>query len=42
MTAAEQAASGCRIGAGGDYPAPILDHAKERAAALAMLEAVRK
>ncbi len=42
MTPEEQAAAGCRIGVGGDYPAPILDHAREKAAALEMLEAVRK
>ncbi len=40
MTAAEQAASGCRIGR--DYPAPILDHAREKAVALEMFAAVRK
>jgi deoxyribodipyrimidine photo-lyase len=33
MTAAEQRAAGCRIGA--DYPAPIVDHARERERALA-------
>lgn len=36
MTGAEQARAGCRIGA--DYPLPIVDHAAERRAALAMLE----
>ncbi|MET0619808.1 MAG: FAD-binding domain-containing protein, partial [Thermoanaerobaculia bacterium] len=38
MTDAEQRASGCRIGRGGDYPAPIVDHAVERRAALAMFD----
>ena len=40
MTADEQKAAGCRIGT--DYPAPIVDHAKERAAALAGYERLRK
>ncbi len=40
MTAAEQAASGCRIGA--DYPGPILDHAAEKARALEMFAGLRK
>ena len=40
MTAAEQAASRCRIGV--DYPAPIVDHAREKAVALAMFEGIRK
>ena len=35
MTAEEQRAAGCRIGE--DYPAPIVDHAREREVALAML-----
>jgi deoxyribodipyrimidine photo-lyase len=35
MTADEQKAARCRIGA--DYPAPIVDHAREREVALAML-----
>jgi deoxyribodipyrimidine photo-lyase len=34
MSAAEQARSGCRIGA--DYPAPIVDHAIERARTLVL------
>ncbi len=34
MSAAEQAAAGCRIGI--DYPAPIVDHAEARARALAV------
>jgi deoxyribodipyrimidine photo-lyase len=34
MSAAAQAASGCRIGV--DYPAPIVDHAEARARALAV------
>ena len=40
MTAQEQADSGCRIGA--DYPAPIVDHAREKETALAMFETFRK
>ena len=40
LTAAEQAAAGCRIGV--DYPAPILDHAREKAVALEMFAAIRK
>jgi deoxyribodipyrimidine photo-lyase len=40
MTAAEQAAAGCRIGV--DYPAPIVDHAEARARALAVYEAARR
>ncbi len=39
MTAQEQKESGCRIGA--DYPAPILDHGREREAALALFEKIR-
>ncbi|MEP6993646.1 MAG: deoxyribodipyrimidine photo-lyase [Acidobacteriota bacterium] len=39
MTASEQAGAGCRIGI--DYPAPIVDHARERRVALEMLGAVR-
>ena len=35
MTADEQSAAGCRIGV--DYPAPIVDHGKERGVALSML-----
>ncbi len=42
MTPAEQAAASCRIGGGGDYPAPILDHARERLAALAMYGDIQK
>ena len=41
MTAQEQRAAGCRIGAGGDYPAPIVDHAAERGIALRMREETR-
>jgi deoxyribodipyrimidine photo-lyase len=37
MTADEQRAAGCRIGV--DYPLPIVDHAREREVALAMLAA---
>ena len=40
MSAAEQAAAGCRIGV--DYPAPIVDHAESRARALAVYEAARR
>ncbi|MDQ2979543.1 MAG: DNA photolyase family protein, partial [Acidobacteriota bacterium] len=40
MTDAEQRESGCRIGR--DYPAPIVDHAKERTVALEMFGKVRK
>ena len=39
MTAAEQTASGCRIGI--DYPVPIVDHAEARARALAVFAATR-
>ena len=40
MTAEEQSDAGCRIGM--DYPAPIVDHAREREAALAMWKAVSR
>lgn len=40
MTAAEQAAAGCRIGL--DYPAPIVDHGSARARALAAYETARR
>jgi deoxyribodipyrimidine photo-lyase len=40
MTRDEQRVAGCRIG--GDYPAPIVDHAREREAALGMLEAIKR
>jgi len=40
MTVAEQGEAGCRIGI--DYPVPILDHAREKAAALEMFAAIRK
>ena len=40
MTAEEQRESGCRIGV--DYPAPIVDHAKEKESALSMFAAIRK
>ena len=40
MTAEEQSASGCAIGR--DYPAPIVDHARERLEALALFERIRK
>jgi deoxyribodipyrimidine photo-lyase len=39
MTAAEQADAGCTIGS--DYPAPIVDHAREREHALARYRAVQ-
>ena len=38
MTADEQAAAGCRIGA--DYPAPVVDHARERERAIERYRAV--
>jgi deoxyribodipyrimidine photo-lyase len=41
MTAAEQSGAGCRIGAGGDYPGPIVDHDAERRVALAMWDRAR-
>jgi deoxyribodipyrimidine photo-lyase len=40
MTSGEQVESGCRIGV--DYPAPIVDHAREKAVALEMFAALRK
>jgi deoxyribodipyrimidine photo-lyase len=40
MTAAEQAAAGCRIGS--DYPAPIVDHAAARTRALTAYDAARR
>jgi deoxyribodipyrimidine photo-lyase len=40
MSSSEQRDAGCQIGA--DYPAPILDHARERAVALEMFDAVKK
>jgi deoxyribodipyrimidine photo-lyase len=40
MTREEQRAGRCVIGS--DYPAPIVDHARERAEALRLFEAVRK
>lgn len=40
MTEEEQREAGCRIGR--DYPPPIVEHAVERAAALAMYDAVRR
>ena len=39
MTPEEQGSCGCRIGV--DYPAPIVDHAEERLAALAMYAAAK-
>jgi len=39
MSAEEQAAAGCRIGE--DYPAPIVDHGRERERAIARYGAVR-
>jgi deoxyribodipyrimidine photo-lyase len=38
MTAAEQAAAGCMIGT--DYPAPIVDHARERERAIERYRAI--
>ena len=40
MTPSEQREAGCEIGV--DYPAPIVDHARERDAALRMFKAIRK
>ncbi len=40
MTPEEQKAVGCAIGS--DYPAPIVNHVRERLAALAMFEKIRK
>ena len=40
MTAVEQSRVNCRIGI--DYPAPIVDHARERETALRLFESVRK
>jgi deoxyribodipyrimidine photo-lyase len=39
LSAAEQSAYGCRIGT--DYPAPIVDHAAERAETLARFAAIK-
>jgi deoxyribodipyrimidine photo-lyase len=36
MSAEEQSRAGCRIGAGADYPFPIVDHAREREVAIGM------
>ncbi|HEY1435690.1 MAG TPA: FAD-binding domain-containing protein, partial [Thermoanaerobaculia bacterium] len=40
MSSEEQADSACRIGE--DYPAPVVDHAREKKVALAMFETLRK
>jgi deoxyribodipyrimidine photo-lyase len=40
LTLEEQKAAGCRIGT--DYPAPIVEHAREKDIALAMFEKIRK
>jgi deoxyribodipyrimidine photo-lyase len=40
MSPEEQSAAGCIIGR--DYPAPIVDHARERRIALELFEQVRK
>jgi deoxyribodipyrimidine photo-lyase len=40
MTPSEEREAGCRIGI--DYPAPIVDHARERDAALKLFETARK
>jgi deoxyribodipyrimidine photo-lyase len=40
MSAAEQRASGVVMGR--DYPAPIVDHAKSRKAAIALFAAARR
>ena len=42
MTEGEQRASGCRIGKNGDYPLPILDHAREREVARELFRASPK
>lgn len=41
MTPAEQSRAGCRIGVGGDYPRPIVDHDAERRVALSMWDRIR-
>ena len=41
MTADEQRAAGCKIGAGRDYPGPILDHESERRVALRLFGEAR-
>jgi hypothetical protein len=38
MTAEEQQAAGCRIGAAGDYPERIVDHHTERRVALRLFQ----
>lgn len=40
MTPSEERTAGCRIGV--DYPAPIVDHSRERETALRLFEKVRK
>lgn len=40
MTPSEERKAGCRVGV--DYPAPIVDHARERETALRLFENVRK
>jgi len=42
MTDSEQREAGCRIGTGYDYPAPIVDHAREREVALARFARLRR
>ena len=42
MTDSEQRESRCRIGTGCDYPAPIVDHAREREVALARFARLRQ
>ena len=42
MTAEEQRAAGCRIGSRGDYPAPLVDHAREREVALDLFHAATR
>jgi deoxyribodipyrimidine photo-lyase len=41
MTADEQRAAGCRVGAGGEYPERIVDHEAERRAALRLFGEAR-
>jgi deoxyribodipyrimidine photo-lyase len=42
MTEGEQREAGCRIGTGRDYPAPIVDHAREREVALERFARLRR
>jgi deoxyribodipyrimidine photolyase len=42
MTDSEQREAGCRIGSGYDYPAPIVNHPREREVALARFARLRR